>query len=104
MLSDSALFRARATRVIPHCIDTLLLGSAISMLVILQVSPLHLPWLVAKLIALLVYIGLGMVAFRFGPTRRSRSLAWLASIAVFVYMLGVAQAKSPASWWVLPAG
>jgi uncharacterized membrane protein SirB2 len=103
MLSDSVLFRARATRVVPHCIDTLLLGSAIVMLSIWQVSPFQLPWLMAKLVALLVYIGLGMVAFRFGRDRRSRSLAWLGSIAVFIYMLGVAQNKSPASWWVLLA-
>ena len=101
MLTDSVLFRARATRVVPNCLDTVLLISAIVMLWLWQVSPLQLPWLVAKIIALLVYIGLGMVAFRFARSKSARLLAWLGSIGVFVYMLGVALNKSPASWWVV---
>ena len=66
MLTGSSLLRRRSAKVLPHVIDSLLLGSAIGMLLIWQVSPLQLSWLSAKIIALLVYIGLGMVALRFG--------------------------------------
>ena len=34
MLSESALFKQRWVRVVPHVVDTVLLGSAITMLVI----------------------------------------------------------------------
>ena len=104
MLSGSPLFRARATRILPHCIDTVLLASALTMVWLWQVSPFSPPWLTAKILALLLYIGLGMVAFRFGRTRRIRALAWLGSLAVFGYMLGVAFYKSPTSWWVPLSG
>ena len=41
MLTNNPLRQRRLTRVLPHIIDTLLLGSAVGMLVIWQVSPLQ---------------------------------------------------------------
>jgi uncharacterized membrane protein SirB2 len=95
MFTDNSHLRQRATRVLPHMLDTVLLGSAIGMLVIWQVNPLTLNWLNAKIIALLVYIGLGMVAFRFGTTRRVRLVAFGLALLTAVYILAVAYAKSP---------
>jgi len=40
-------------------------------------------WLTAKLVALVVYIGLGTVALKRGRTRRTRIAAWLVAQAVF---------------------
>ena len=76
MMSDNPRLRLRLTRVLPHIVDTLLLASAVGMLVIWQLNPFALSWLGAKIIALLCYIGLGMVAFRFGKTRRARLTAF----------------------------
>ena len=95
MLTDNSRLRLRATRVLPHMVDTLLLGSAIGMLVIWQVNPLSLNWLSAKIIALLVYIGLGMVAFRFGATRRLRQVAFGLALLTAAYIVAVAYTKSP---------
>ena len=64
MLTDSPRLRLRLTRVLPHLLDTLLLGSAIGMLLVWQANPFAMPWLGAKIVALFCYIGLGMVAFR----------------------------------------
>ena len=47
-----------------------------------------------KIIGLLVYIGLGMMAFRFGKTRNQKLLAWIGAIAVFAYICGLAITKS----------
>jgi uncharacterized membrane protein SirB2 len=94
MLSDNSLLDKRISKTLPHIIDTLLLGSAVGMLIIWQTSPFSLSWLTAKVLALLLYIGLGMVALRFGRTRRVRVTAWLLALAVAAYIVSVALSKS----------
>ena len=95
MVTDDSRLRRRATRVLPHLLDTLLLGSAIGMLVIWQVNPFSLNWLSAKIIALLLYIGLGMVAFRFGRTRQMQLVAFGMALLTAAYIVAVAYTKSP---------
>lgn len=95
MASDNLLLQHRAAKVLPHIIDTLLLGSAITLLVVLHLSPLAQPWLYAKIIALLLYIGLGMVALRFGRSKNIRIGAWLLALLTVGYMVSVAYSKSP---------
>ncbi|NIO43271.1 MAG: regulator SirB, partial [Burkholderiales bacterium] len=57
---------------VPHAVDTLLLASAGWLMVITQQYPGVVDWLTVKLVAVVVYIGLGMVAFRFARTRSLR--------------------------------
>jgi uncharacterized membrane protein SirB2 len=95
MLTDNPLLRRRLTRVLPHVIDTVLLGTAIGMLFIWQTDPLQLSWLIAKIVGLLLYIGLGMVALRFGKTRRQRATAFALALLTAAYILSVAYSKSP---------
>ena len=85
----------RLTRVLPHLVDTLLLASAVGMLVVLEVSPFAFDWLSAKLAALLVYIALGMVALRFGRSRQLRIGAFWLALATGLYIVSVAYTKSP---------
>jgi len=98
MLVDSALLRQRWMRTWPHVIDTLLLVSGLWMAINLHLHPGNSPWLGAKLIALLVYIGLGFVALRLGKTRRIRVLAFVAAIACFGYIVLVAMMRSVIPW------
>ena len=95
MLTGNPRLRSRPARVLPHILDTLLLASAIGMLVIWQANPFEFAWLSAKIAALLCYIGLGMVAFRFGKTRRVRAIAWGMALLVAAYIVAVAFSKSP---------
>lgn len=94
MLSGNALLDRRIAKTLPHIIDTLLLASAIGMLFIWQTSPFEFTWLGAKVLALLAYIGLGMVALRFGRTRQVRILAWTSALVVAAYIVSVALNKS----------
>jgi len=94
MLSDNSLLDKRTSKTLPHIIDTLLLGSAVAMLFIWQTSPFELSWLTAKIVALLLYIVLGMVALRFGRTRQVRIAAWLSGLFVAAYIVSVAFSKS----------
>lgn len=95
MASDHPLLQHRAAKVLPHFIDTLLLVSAITLLLILHLSPLEQPWLIAKILALFIYIGLGMVALRFGRTRKIKMIAWLLALLTAGYIVSVAYSKSP---------
>lgn len=95
MLRDSPLFRARLTRVLPHIVDTCLLVSALGLLWLYQWNPFDHAWLSAKILALLVYIGLGLCAFRFAANRRQQALYWLAALTSGLYILAVAITKSP---------
>ncbi len=98
MLTTNPLLQRRLARVLPHCIDTLLLASAVGMLLIWQVSPLAVDWLGAKVLALLVYIGLGMVALRFGRTGRVRLAAYLGALVTAAFIVAAAYSKSPWGW------
>ena len=90
MLRDSPQLSRRWVKILPHAIDTLLLASAIALTLMLRQYPLTHAWLSAKLVALLVYIGLGLVALHYGKTRSVRAAAWIGALAVFLYIASVA--------------
>jgi uncharacterized membrane protein SirB2 len=98
MLRDSPALRQRWVRYAPHTVDSLLLASAITLAWQLGISPLAAPWLAAKIVALLLYIGIGSLALKRGKTRRVRIIAWLAAQAVFFYIVSVAVTRDPAPW------
>ena len=85
----------RATKILPHIVDSLLLGSALALLFTLHLSPLTQPWLSAKIIALLFYIILGLVALRFGRSRNIKVSAYLLALLCAGYIVSVAYSKSP---------
>ncbi|APZ41708.1 SirB2 family protein [Acidihalobacter ferrooxydans] len=93
MLRGSSLLQARATRVLPHIVDTFLLASGVGLVFTLHLYPTQQPWLAAKLVGLVFYIVLGMIALKRGRTRGIRAGAWVAAIAVFFYILAVAATK-----------
>lgn len=95
MLRDSPQLSRRWVKILPHGIDTLLLASAIALTLMLHQYPLTHAWLSAKLVGLLVYIGLGLVALRYGKTRGMRGAAWIGALAVFLYIASVALSHDP---------
>lgn len=100
MLKDSTLLHLRWVKITPQLVDTLLLVSAIILAIQLRFSPLEQAWLMAKIIALLVYIGVGLVALRFGRSKRTRLFAWLCGLVIFTYIVSVALSKSVLGWLV----
>lgn len=104
MVTANPLLRSRPAKAFPHIVDTLLLGSALAMLFIWQLDPFQVSWLVAKICALLLYIALGMVAFRFGRTRAVRLIAFGLALATAGYIVSVAYSKSALGVLELLAG
>ena len=104
MLADSPLLQARFARIAPHVVDTVLLASALRLAWLLGQYPFVHGWLTAKVLALLAYIGLGMVALRRGRTRAVRSAAFAAALVAAGYIVSVALTRDPrgALAWVMP--
>ncbi len=84
---------AKALKVLPHVNDTVLLSCAIGMLILIGVNPFTTPWLLAKIVALLVYIVLGAICMRSPPGSRRQMISSVAAISVFAYILLVALSK-----------
>jgi len=98
MMTNSGRLQQRMTRIAPHILDTVFLGSGIMMLVLLSLNPLSQTWLLAKFAGLIAYILLGAVAIRRGSTQKVRLLSFVGALSAFTYVVGVALSKSPASW------
>ncbi|GKS69416.1 uncharacterized membrane protein SirB2 [Nitrosomonas sp. PY1] len=95
LMQDSNNLRQRWVKILPHVIDTILLASAIALAILIQQDPLNNAWLTAKVIGLLIYIFLGMIAIRFGQTKKTRIAAWIGAQCVFIYIVLVALNKDP---------
>ena len=97
--TDSQFLQNRAMKVLPHVSDVLFLVTGIWLAVMLKLNiPQH-TWLLAKFAGLFFYIGLGMIAFRFGRTTPVRTAAFVGAVVSFVYIVGAAFSKSPLSWF-----
>ena len=92
---ESPILQKTWVKILPHVIDTLLLASALYLVVASSQYPFQQPWLTAKLLALIVYILLGTMAIKRGKSPLKRGLFALLAIAVFGYMLAVAFYRSP---------
>ena len=98
MILEAGWMERRWIRIAPHVVDTVLLASAVALAVASRHYPIASDWLTAKVIGLLAYIALGLVALRLGRTRRTRVAAWIAAQAVFFYIIAAALTRSPAPW------
>ena len=96
MMTDSDLLSRRVVRIVPHVIDTVLLVSAIALAMLIGQYPFVDGWLTVKVVALVVYIALGMVALRPGRTKRIRIVAFVLAILTFAFIVSVAVSRHPA--------
>lgn len=94
MWRGSPCLQKKLVKILPHVIDTLLLITGVSVAVYLGFKPSEHPWLMSKMLALVVYIGLGVVAFKHRSAGVRKS-AWIAALLVLVYIVSVAVTKSP---------
>jgi uncharacterized membrane protein SirB2 len=94
-LSGGAWVRTPVAKTLPHVIDTVLLLSALALAWQLRLSPTVAPWLTAKIVGLLAYIALGMLALKPGRPIGVRALAWVGALVTFGWIVSVAITKDP---------
>ncbi len=94
MLTDSPMLTKRWVKVLPHIIDSVLLVSALWLVYLMSLPLLQTDWLLAKIIALLVYIGLGTLGLKKARTKAQRLMFSVLAVMVFLYIVSVALSKS----------
>jgi uncharacterized membrane protein SirB2 len=93
--------QTRPARTLPHVVDTVLLLSALLLLWIYRLDPTTAPWLIAKVVGLVAYVALGMLALRPGRPLGVRATAWVAALLVFAWIVSVAITKQPLGWFAV---
>lgn len=95
MLMESPLLKRKVVRIFPHIIDTCLLASGLTMAFSYYEAFYTQDWLVAKLIALILYIVMGSIALKYGKSKKIRLFSLIASWSIFAYIIIVARTQSP---------
>lgn len=95
MLNDSQLLKTRLARVVPHVIDSVLLGSALLMTWQSSQYPFAQGWLTAKFFGLLAYILCGTMALKRARTRGRRAVFLVLALLAYAYIVGVALTRNP---------
>lgn len=90
----SPLLNKKLLKIAPHIINTIMLVSGILLAVSLGMKPGEHSWLMAKLIGLVVFIILGVSAFKVRNVLLQKIL-WVDALVVFAYIVSVAITKSP---------
>ena len=97
----NSLALAAPVRHASYLIDTVLLVSALLLVAILPWAMFANGWLTAKLVLLVVYVVLGTYALKRGRTRRLRAICYIAALATFLIIIGIAIAHQPLGWLYL---
>lgn len=90
--------QATALRLLSYGIDTTLLTAALMLLTILPGAMFANGWLTAKLVLLVCYGVLGTFALKRTHTPRTRMAFYMAALATYLFMLGVARMHHPLGW------
>lgn len=90
LLRKTYLPSSKLFKVAPHFIDTVLLVSGIWMCILIDAYPFTSLWLTAKLLLLIVYIGLGTMAFKRACNRHQQRLYGAFAIGVFIVIALIA--------------
>ncbi len=93
MLVDSDMRNKKWVKISPHIVDSILLISAISLLIKYNISVIDHQWLQLKIVLLVVYIGLGMVALKNTRSKNIRVGAFLISLIVYSAIIIIAITK-----------
>ncbi|WP_372626747.1 SirB2 family protein [Arsukibacterium sp.] len=94
MLRSSPMLQHKLLKIGPHVVDTLLILSAVVLMLSIKQYPLVDSWLTEKVIALLAYIALAVMALR-GRTMSIRWLCFLGALGWLGLMVRVALDKQP---------
>jgi len=94
----SPLAMTRLARIAPHVLDTVFLATAVLLSSMAGPGSLGAAWFSAKIIGLVLYILLGMMAMRSAPVAKRSVPAFIAAVLVFGWVVTVAVTKSPLGW------
>lgn len=84
-----------------YLIDTTLLAAGLTLYTILPGGVFANGWLTVKLVLVVVYVVLGVLAMRPKRTRTTRFVFYLAALATYACIYGIARMHNPLGWLLL---
>lgn len=93
-LAAPGVLRAKPLRIATHVIYTLLLLTAIALLVAYGWNPLDFGWILTKIALLIAFIVLGVLAFRPNLGKPVRVASWVAGVAALLWAYSSGLTKS----------
>ncbi|MDE1887663.1 MAG: SirB2 family protein [Gammaproteobacteria bacterium] len=93
----------RIWKVLPHIVDSLLLAMGIWLAVMLRLNPFHVTWLGVKILCVIGYIVLGVLAFRLQRPRWLRFALFAGAILLFAFIVSIAIFQDARGIFVLMA-
>lgn len=93
----------RIWKVLPHVVDSLLLAMGIWLAILLRLDPFRVTWLGVKILCVIGYILLGVLAFRLKRPRWLRVGVFAAAILLFAFIVSIAIFQDPRGIFVLMA-
>ena len=101
MLLPAGGLRARIWRWLPAVVDTLLLTFGVWLAILLGINPLQVGWLGVKLLCVIVYIAIGILAFRLRRPRWLKVALFVSAVLLFVFIASIAVWHDPRGIFVL---
>ena len=95
MIQESTLLQTKLVKILPHINDTLLLTAAIGLMIVTSQYPGANHWLTVKVVLLIAYIVLGVMALRGGKTKSQRVIYFVLAVLTFLFMVSVALTHHP---------
>lgn len=93
----------RIWKVLPQIVDSLLLAMGIWLAVLLRLDPFRVTWLGVKILCVIGYIVLGVLAFRLQRPRWLRFVLFAGAILLFAFIVSIAIFQDARGIFVLMA-
>ncbi|WP_046560250.1 SirB2 family protein [Kangiella geojedonensis] len=93
LFKQSPALQKKWVKITPHIIDTLLLGTGIALWATWYGAVFQ-PWIIAKIVMIVLYIGFGIVTFK-TQSKGLRGIMFTLAIASFATILYLARTKPP---------
>lgn len=90
---QSHLLQQRWVKILPHCVDTVLLLSAIALAGVYTQWQFLPAWITAKIIGLVCYVFFGIMLFRKAKNQQQRAIYFALATISFSYIVAVAMSK-----------
>ena len=98
VLSGARWPMAAPLRYLSYSIDSVLLTAALMLIAVLPAALFANHWLTVKLSLLVVYVVLGSLALKRGRSARVRAVCYVAALALFAAVVGIARTHQPLGW------
>jgi len=93
MMTESSMLQKKLVKVLPHIVDTTLLISAVTLVVMSGQYPWVAGWVGMKIALLVAYVVLGTFALKRGKNKQIRTVFFAVSILILLALFAVAGIK-----------